>query len=115
MVEKAEADFHPTAEQTRALHGRYVAQLKNMARDMGDLDDEVGSSMGAVDRAFVVLRATFDAIHSDAMHQIRNGEANVLATIDSALVAGLPKGHRDALTQMEGELTRLLDKTCDLG
>lgn len=115
MVKKAEPDFLPIAERFRALHGRHIARLDAMVREMGGLPDTDGSFMGTVNVAVVSLRAVFDAIDAEVMDQVRSGEANVMTAFDRAIAASLPQGHRDALTAMKTELTKLLDDTRKLG
>lgn len=115
MVEKAEVDFQPTAERFNALHGRHVARLNNLVREMGGLPDTDGSFMGTVNSAVVALRAVFDAIDTDVMDRVRSGEDSVLAGFDRAIAASLPQGHREALIQMKAELTGLLNETRHLG
>jgi uncharacterized protein (TIGR02284 family) len=115
MVEKAEVEFRPTAELFSTLHGRHVARLDTMLRDMGGLPDEHGSFMGSVNVAVVSLRAVFDAIDMEVMDSVRSGEENVLAAFDRAIAASLPLGARETLTQMKAEVTELLDQTRKLG
>jgi uncharacterized protein (TIGR02284 family) len=115
MVEKAEVEFQLTAERFSALHGRHVARLDNMVREMGGLPDEDGSFMGTVNTAVVALRAVFDAVDHEVMDRVRSGEQNVLAAFDRAIAASLPQGHREALSQMRAELISLLDETRHLG
>lgn len=115
MVEKAQADFRPTADRFSALHGRHVGRLANMVREMGGLPNADGSFMGTVNSAAVSLRAVFDAIDTGAMDQIRSGEQHVLAAFDHALNISLPQSHHEALTQMNGELKQLLEETRHLG
>ena len=109
MVEKADADFQSTAERFSALHGRHVARLDTMVREMGGLPDADGSFMGTVNVAVVALRAVFDVIDTDVMDRVRSGEDNVLVAFDDAIAASLPQGHRQALTEMKAELTGLLN------
>ena len=111
MAEKAEPDFRPIAQQFSALHERQVSSLQKILRDMGGVPDDNGSFMGTVNRAVVTLRSLFDAIDSGVMDQVRSGEQSVLEAFDHAIAAGLPKDHSEALTQMKGELTSLLQET----
>ncbi len=115
MVEKAEPDFQPIADRFSALHGRHVARLDNMVREMGGLPDADGSFMGTVNSAVVSLPTVLDAIDSGVMDRVRSGEQNVLAAFERAIAASLPEGHHDALVQMKVELTGLLDETRQLG
>lgn len=115
MAEKAEPSFAPTAELFCALHGRHVARLDNMVREMGAVPDADGSFMGLVNKTVVTLRAAFDAIDSDVMDQVRSGEQNVINAFDHAIAASLPQGHLTALEQMKTELTSLLHETRHIG
>lgn len=115
MVEKADADFRPIADRFSALHDRHVARLDMMVREMGGLPDADGSFMGAINSAVVTLRAVFDSIDSGVMAQVRSGEENVIAAFDRTIAASLPQGHTEALIQMKGELTAILDETRKLG
>ena len=115
MVKKADIDFQPTAERFSALHGRHVARLDAMVREMGGVPDSDGSFMGTVNTVVVSLRSVFDAIDMDVMDWVRSGEENVLTAFDHAIAASLPQGHREALIEMKTELTRLLHETRQLG
>ena len=115
MVEKAEPEFLATAERFSALHGRHVARLDTMMREMGGLPDADGSFMGSVNVAVVTIRSVLDAIDMAVMDRVRSGEENVLADFDRAIAASLPQGHHAALVQMKTELTDLLHETRSMG
>lgn len=115
MVEKAHADFRPVADRFSALHGRHIGRLANMVREMGGQPDADGSFMGTINSTVVSLRAVFGTIDIGVMDQIRSGEQNLLAAFALALRVSLPKGHHEALAQMQGELTQLLHETRHLG
>lgn len=115
MVEKAEAEFLPIAERFTALHGRHVARLDTMVREMGGVPDAGGSFMGTVNAAVVTLRSVFDAIDVEVMDRVRSGEDSVIAAFDRAIGASLPQGHSEALVQMKSELTGLLNETRSMG
>ncbi len=115
MAEKAEPAFRPVADGFCALHTRHVARLDAMVREMGGVPDANGSFMGTVNRAVVTMRAVFDTIDAGVMDNVRNGEDNVIAAFDRALQCSLPQGHVQALTQMRGELSAMLNDTTRVG
>ncbi len=110
MVEKAVPAFRTIAEKFRALHARHVTRLATMVREMGGRPDSDGSFMGTVNRTVVTLRATFDTIDHQVIHQIHSGEAHVLAAFDRALGTRLPQRQIDALSWMRVELAGLLER-----
>lgn len=115
MADTAEPEFPPIAERFNALHGRQIARLNIMVREMGSLPDKNGSLMGTINVAVVGIRAALAAIDKGVTDQVRSGEQNVLAAFDRAAQVSLPQGHRDTLTQMKAELTGLLDETRHIG
>ena len=115
MVEKADSSFQPTAERFSALHGRHVARLDVMVREMGGVPDADGSFMGTVNTVVVSLRSLFDTIDRDVMDRVRSGEEKVLTEFENAIAASLPQGHREALIEMKAELTGLLQDTRTMG
>jgi uncharacterized protein (TIGR02284 family) len=108
MVEKAEPSFQHVAEAFRSLHARHADRLARMLADIGREADDDGSLMGTVNAAVVTLRAFFDEIDADVMHNIRDGEKHVLAAFDEAIAAPATPAIAADLKDMRGEVTALL-------
>lgn len=114
MVEKAEPEFRPVAEQFRALHAAHAKTLAAMLQRLGRTPDLSGSFMGTLDKAVVTLAAFFGSIDRHEMKHIRSGERTVLDGFERAARAGLPAAEQDRVLALQAELAALLDCTRDL-
>lgn len=111
MVDKAEPEFRPVAEQFQSVHDRHARQLTETLIRHGRQPDLDGSFMSGVNRVVVNLRAFFDEIDDDVMDQVRNGERHVIDAFDEALKEDLPDAERQEVAAMKAELTGLIDET----
>lgn len=115
MVEKAEPQFRPVAEQFRALHADHAEKLAAMMQRLGQTPDLGGSFMGTMDKAVVTLAAFFGAIDQHEMKHIRSGEQSVLQGFAAVAEGDLPAPERDRVLDMQAQLIALLEQTKDLG
>lgn len=111
VVEKAEPEFRPVAQQFRDLHSRHAAQLASLLTSLGASVDADGSFMATINRTVVSLRAFFDEIDEDVMDNIRSGEDHVLRAFESVLASGPTQPYHADLMAMREDLLRLLDAT----
>lgn len=109
MVEKAEPDFRPVAEQFHGLHARHATALAGMLSAMGISVNPHGSVMGTINETVVGLRAFFDEIDEDVLSNIQNGEDHVLDAFDEVMKAELSVEDAAAVSAMRDELVELLD------
>ncbi|MEM7508434.1 MAG: DUF2383 domain-containing protein [Pseudomonadota bacterium] len=114
MVEKAEPEFKPVAEQFLELHDRHVQSLASTIEAAGRAPRMDGSAMSPVNEAVVSLRAFFDEIDADVIDNIRSGEGYILSAFDDAITELADGPAQDRLTGLRAELQALLDKTEDI-
>lgn len=110
MVEKAEPDFRPVAEDFRALHARHADRLARILTAHGRTPDQDGTFMATVNATVVSMRAFFDEIDEDVLTAIHNGEDYVLAAFDDALAQPLPVAEVSEIAAMRDELRTLLSQ-----
>lgn len=111
MVEKAEPEFRPVAQQFHDLHARHAEALAKILAAAGREVDANGSFMGAINETVIGLRAFLDEIDEDVMNSVRSGEDNILKAFDGALEVGLPPEQEMAIIAMREELAALLSAT----
>jgi hypothetical protein len=107
MVEKAEPSFQGTVQQFHALHQRHAEVLAQLLLSKGQDVDRDGTLMGTVNEVVVSVRAFFDEIDADTLHQIRQGQDQILKAFDAAIVEQ-DESTADTLLDLRGELTGLL-------
>ena len=111
MVEKAEPDFLPVAQQFRDLHLHHGEILSGILRNAGHAPETDGTFMGTVNRAVVATRAFFDEIDADVMKQVRRGEESVMAAYRDAYAQPLAPSERQAIAALISGLQTLLSQT----
>lgn len=114
MIDKAEPEFQPIAQQYHALHRSHAAKLRLMLEKLGTTPDDEGSFMSMVNRTVVSVRAFFDEIDDDVMSHVRSGEKSILDAYDEALEEPLPLETAAEIRGLKAELTDLLSRTSHL-
>lgn len=105
LVEKAEADFKPTAQTLLTMHRRHEADLHAYLTDQGHDAQADGSVFGSVNRAVVEVRSWVDDISDNVMQDVKEGEKHVLDAYRAAEGAeNQPKRARDMLARHSAEI-----------
>ena len=115
VVDKAEEDFKPIAQEFCALHAAHLDKLRDALAEYGFDVDDGGSFMSKVNETVVAGRASVDDIDKDIMAQIRSGEQHVLNAFEDAQNKVGDDPLRARLGAMRDELRGLIDQTRDLG
>ncbi len=115
LVEKAEPEFRPVAEEFLALHTSHAERLSILLKRRGLEPETDGSFMAKINEGVVSIRALVDEIDEDVMDNIRSGETFIASAFKEAIDA-VPVASREHgdLIAMKVDLDTLLARTSHL-
>lgn len=108
MVKEAQPQFRETVIRFRDMHRGHAHDLASILAANGRAPDSDGSFMATVNRLVVKTRSIFDAIDTNVMDAIRDGEAHVIEVFRAVEREPAPEPILSHARAMREELEALL-------
>ena len=110
MVEKAEPEFRPVAENFLEMHRKHEAELAAHLASIGHEPQQDGSIFATVNRAVVAVRSWFEDVSDNIMDRVAQGERHLIEAYDAARAASQSIEANAILTRQSAEIDALMAK-----